>query len=91
MAASEVVIGSALYSEVHASVERFAASAGGEPGDPQKLAKRIVELVQRPGKLPSRFALGVSVQAVVRYDVSLFFIDERVMLLHSLATSFRND
>ncbi|KAK9897137.1 NAD(P)-binding protein, partial [Cystobasidium minutum MCA 4210] len=50
--------GSALYPAVDASLKRFAASSGKEPGDPQKQAKRIIEIVTRDGNLPSRFALG---------------------------------
>lgn len=52
--------GSALYPAVDTSLKRFAASSGKEPGDPRKQAKRIIEVVQREGDLPSRFALGVS-------------------------------
>lgn len=52
--------GSALYPAVDASLKRFAASSGKEPGDPIKQAKRIIEVVTRDGELPSRFALGVS-------------------------------
>lgn len=55
--------GSALYPAVDASLKRFAASSGKEPGDPQKQAKRIIEIVMRQGELPSRFALGVSLSS----------------------------
>lgn len=52
--------GSDLYPAVDASLKRFAASSGKEPGDPRKQSRRIIEVVMRDGELPSRFALGVS-------------------------------
>lgn len=53
-------LGSALYPEVDVSLKRFAASSGQEPGDPQKQAERVIQIVLRDGELPPRFALGVS-------------------------------
>ena len=60
MVGKNMTPGSDLYPAVDASLKRFAASSGTEPGDPRKQAKRIIEIVTRDGKLPSRFALGVS-------------------------------
>jgi hypothetical protein len=59
MVGKNLTPGSDLYPEVDASLKRFAASSGKEPGDPEKQAKKVVEIVSSGGDLPSRFALGV--------------------------------
>jgi hypothetical protein len=50
---------SKLYPEIDALMISYGKTAGKEPGDPEKGARRIIEVMTRDGSLPERFALGV--------------------------------
>lgn len=50
---------SQLYPEVDELMQRYTITAGNEPGNPEKGAERIIEVMTIDGELPERLVLGV--------------------------------
>lgn len=48
-------------------MQKYTLTAGNEPGNPEKGAERIIDVMMMEGELPERFVLGVSV--VLRPDL----------------------
>ncbi|CAD6586846.1 MAG: hypothetical protein CYPHOPRED_003690, partial [Cyphobasidiales sp. Tagirdzhanova-0007] len=49
---------STLYPEMRGLLSSYAVNSGKEPGDPEKGARRVVELISVEGALPQRLPLG---------------------------------
>ncbi|KAK1227339.1 hypothetical protein PQX77_009661 [Marasmius sp. AFHP31] len=57
------------YSELHEGVQQYRANAGKEPGDPEKAARKILDVITSNKELPTRLALGED--ALSRLDVDI--------------------
>ncbi|KAJ8081050.1 hypothetical protein PM082_017890 [Marasmius tenuissimus] len=57
------------YSELHEGVQQYRANAGKEPGDPEKAARKILDVITSDKELPMRLALGED--ALSRLDVDI--------------------